>query len=234
VLVDCLPGNWGATGSVRITPLEVRNHPFGSTLRGYDRDEVEAFLGMVAEDYEAVMREAERLREQVAVLQTRVDDFSANETILKDTLTTAQKLSEDLKNTAVKEAELVLGEAEIKAEKILDASHRRAAKLSEDIREMKMLRSRLASALRGTIETHLSMLDSLANDPSKEVIPEPLTPRPTAATLAAPQPARTLTPQPTVRPNPARPQVRAQEAPPRRPRETPIVKKRRPPIDERT
>ena len=50
----------------------------------------------------------------------------------------------------------MISEAEVKGEKILDAAHRRAAKLAEDIREMKALRSRLAVALRTTIETHLA------------------------------------------------------------------------------
>ena len=220
---------------MRITPLEVRNHPFGSALRGYDRDEVEAFLGMVAEDYEAVMREAERLRGQVKLLQTRVDDFAANESVLKDTLTTAHKLSEDLKNTAVKEAEVLLGQAEIKAEKVLDASHRRAAKLSEDIREMKALRSRLASALRGTIETHLGLLDGLATDPPEQAILE--RPRPAAPVSPAPPPAAPATfvatparPMPPATPPPAR----TREAPPRQLRDAPVSKKRRPPIDEQT
>jgi len=94
---------------VRITPLDVRNHPFRRKLSGYDREEVDAFLRMVAEDYEGVLREAEGLREQVVKLETRVADLAANETVLQETLTTAQKLSEDLKRTAVKEAEVVIG-----------------------------------------------------------------------------------------------------------------------------
>lgn len=157
---------------MRITPLDIRNHPFRSRLPGYDREEVDAFLRMVAEDYEGVVREAEGLREQSARLQARIADLSANEAVLRDTLTTAQKLSEDLKRTAIKEAEVTVGEAEIKAEKILAAAHRRAAKLAEDIREMRQLRTRLAASVRAAIETHLSLLDGLsaqdADDPVLE------------------------------------------------------------------
>ena len=133
---------------MRITPLDVRNHPFQRRLSGYDREEVDAFLRMVADDYEAVVRESEGLRENARKLEIRVTELSANEAILQETLTTAQMLSEDLKRTAVKEAEIRVGEAEINAEKILAAAHRRAAKLAEDIRELKQLRSRLGAALR--------------------------------------------------------------------------------------
>jgi cell division initiation protein len=147
---------------MRITPLDVRNHPFRKRLSGYDRDEVDAFLQMVAEDYEDLVRESAGFREQVIKLEVRVQDLSANETVLKDTLTTAQKLSEDLKRTAVKEAEVIVGEAEIKGEKVLAAAHRRAAKLAEEIREMKSLRSRLSEKVRATIETHMSLLEGLS------------------------------------------------------------------------
>ena len=156
---------------MRITPLDVRNHPFQRRFPGYDREEVDAFLGMVAEDYEAVMREAESLREQTIKLEARVADLAANEAILQETLTTAQKLCEDLKRTAVKEAEVLIGEAEITAEKILAAAHRRAAKLAEDIREMQQVRTRLGAAVRAAIETHLSLLDGLAaDDPNDPVL----------------------------------------------------------------
>ena len=94
--------------------------------------------------------------------------MSSNETILQKTLTTAQQLSEDLKNTAMKEAEVLLGGAEVRAEKILDAAHRRATKMAEDLREMKHIRTRLAASVRATIDTHLALLDALSKDPPDE------------------------------------------------------------------
>jgi cell division initiation protein len=157
---------------MRITPLDVRNHPFQRRFHGYDREEVDAFLGMVAEDYEEVVREAEGLRERAIKLEVRVADLAANETVLQETLTTAQKLCEDLKRTAVKEAEVLIGEAEITAEKILAAAHRRAAKLAEDIREMQQLRARLGASVRAAIDTHLSLLEGLSTDDPNDPVLE--------------------------------------------------------------
>jgi cell division initiation protein len=137
-------------------------------ISGYARDEVDAFLDMVSDDYEALQRETQALRENVIRLEVQVERLSANEAILQETLTTAQKLSEDLKRTAVKEAEIVIGEAEVKAEKVLDAAHRRATRLAGDLREMKQLRTRLAASVRSTIDTHLGLLDALAKDPPEE------------------------------------------------------------------
>ncbi len=49
---------------MRITPLDIRNHSFQRRLRGYDREEVDAFMRMVSEDYESVLRESQTLREK--------------------------------------------------------------------------------------------------------------------------------------------------------------------------
>ncbi len=153
---------------MRITPLDIRNHVFPRMFGGYARDEVDAFLEMVSDDYEALVRESQALREQVIRLEVQVERLSSNEAILQETLITAQQLSEDLKRTAVKEAETVIGEAEVKAEKVLDAAHRRATRLAGDLREMKQLRTRLAASVRATIDTHLGLLDALAKDPPEE------------------------------------------------------------------
>jgi cell division initiation protein len=135
-------------------------------MRGLDAAEVEAFLRLIAEDYEEITRENEALRERVQQLAQQVEELAENEKTLQKTIVTAQKLSDDLKKTAVRESEVVISEAEVQAEKILAASHRRVAKLAQDIREMKMLRTRLASAIRASIETHLNLLDGLSqNDP---------------------------------------------------------------------
>jgi len=150
---------------LRITPLDIRNHAFRRRLSGYDREEVDAFLGMLADDVEGLIREADAMRQQAVRLETKVEELSAHEAVLQETLTTAHKLSQDLKETAVREAEALIGEAEIRGEKILDAAHRRAAKLAADIREMKNLRCRLAASVRSTIGTHLSLLEGLAEDP---------------------------------------------------------------------
>jgi cell division initiation protein len=153
---------------VRITPLDIRNHTFSRRVSGYDRDEVDSFLRMISEDYETALRQAATLRDRIRELEDRVRDLAANETLLQSTLTTAQQLADDLKQTAMKEAEVIVGEAELQGEKVLDAAHRRAAQLAEDIHEMRRLRADLSAALRATMERHLAQLEHLAAEPTPE------------------------------------------------------------------
>jgi len=153
---------------MRMTPLEVQNHRFARRLRGYDRDEVRAFLGMVSEDYESIMRESESQRQRIAHLEQRMDELVNQEQLLKLTLINAQSISDKMRETSERECNALLAEAEVRAEKVIDASHRRAARLAQDIREMKSLRSRLAETLRSSIETHLGLIKNLETDPAPE------------------------------------------------------------------
>ena len=101
-------------------------------------------------------------------LEERVRELLGNETLLQETLTTAQQLADELKQTAMKEAEMMVGQAELQGEKVLDAAHRRAAQLAEDIREMKLLRGELTAALRATLERHLAAARHLSPSPAVE------------------------------------------------------------------
>lgn len=146
---------------MRLTPLDIRSQRFTARLRGVDPGEVENFLHLVSEDYASLSRERDHLLDKVRSLEARVAELQSSEKLMRDTLVTAQSLADDLRQTAIRESEVRISEAEVKAEKVLDAAHRRASKLSEDIRELRTLRSRLAQSLRQTVETHLSLIDAI-------------------------------------------------------------------------
>jgi len=152
---------------MRITPLDIHSHRFARRFSGFDPGEVESFLRMVADDYEALLLENESLQDRIRRLDSRVEELSANEALLKETLVSAQALSEEMRASATKESEVLVSEAEVRAERVLDAAHRRAARLAEEIREMRGLRTRLAAALRTAIETHLSLVDGLEQAPEE-------------------------------------------------------------------
>jgi len=158
---------------VRITPLELRSHRFAKRFNGLDPEEVAAFLDVIADDFESLTRENASLAERTHHLEEQVKELSSQETLLQETLISAQAMSQDLRQTAVKEAEVLLAEAELRAEKMIDAGHRRSAKLAEEVREMRQLRTRLATALRATIDTHLKIIDSLEVDPEPAPVDAP-------------------------------------------------------------
>jgi cell division initiation protein len=156
---------------MRITPLEIQNHQFSRRISGLDAEEVSTFLKMVADDSQGLVRENEQLRDSVRQLEKRNNELASGEKILRETLVSAQSMAEKLRETAVAESDVLLSTAEIRAEKILDASHRRAATLSEEIRELRGLRTRVAASLRSTMDTHLRLIDRLEQDDDEPIPP---------------------------------------------------------------
>jgi len=150
---------------MRLSPLDIQHHRFARRFKGYDPSEVDHFLQMLREDYDSLIVENESLKSTVRELDQRVNNLLANERTLHSAIVTAQSMTDDLRQSALKESEMLIAQAEIKAEKMLDASHRRVATMAEEIREMKMIKTRLAAAVRNTIETHLQLLEGLAEEP---------------------------------------------------------------------
>lgn len=144
---------------MRITPLDVRGHRFALRMRGYDKEEVQSFLNFVSEEFEKVVNEVSRLREETAQLKATLGDLTERERILKETLFTAQKLSEDMKEEAKKEGRLVLREAELRGQKVVEQAQKKVSSLEDSIRGLKMERDAFERKLRVLLEQHLKLLD---------------------------------------------------------------------------
>jgi cell division initiation protein len=142
---------------MKITPIDIQRQEFKQKLKGYDTDEVRTFLQVVSEEYEKLVKENVVLQDELKQLREAVQEHKEREKILKNTLLTAQKVSEDMKEAAQKEADLILKEAEIKAERLLSQAQIRANKIESTISEMKIqktqLRSKILSAVRMVQET---------------------------------------------------------------------------------
>jgi len=144
---------------MRITPLDVRGHRFAVRMRGYDREEVQSFLNFVSEEFEKVVSEVSHLREETSQLKSSLGDLTERERILKETLFTAQKLSEDIKEEAKKEGRLVLREADLRGQKIIEQVQKKVSQLEDSIRGLKMERDAFERKLRVLLEQHLKLLD---------------------------------------------------------------------------
>ena len=143
---------------MRITPLDIQKHRFRTKLRGCDPDEVRAFLVSLAEQYELVVRENNQLREQVALLREQVREHEDRERILKDTLLAAQAAAEQVRATAHREAEIVVKEAEFKAEKMMEVARERIGRHETRLLELKALRREHVEKVRGMLARQASLL----------------------------------------------------------------------------
>jgi cell division initiation protein len=144
---------------MKITPLDIQGHEFRRKMRGIDSEEVRAFLGLVSEEYEAVLTANARLTDEVAELKERLGDLKERERILKETLYTAQKLADDMRAEARRERDLLLKEAELKAERLIDHAGKRVSDLESEILDLKAERDAFEAKIRGAIDQHSKLLD---------------------------------------------------------------------------
>ncbi|MBI4844768.1 MAG: DivIVA domain-containing protein [Nitrospirae bacterium] len=144
---------------MRITPLDIQQKQFATKFRGFDVEEVDAFLEHVREEMEELLRENANLREEVKRYEKQLKDYKSIDSTLKDTLIATQKMVEEYQSNAQKEAELIKREAELKAEEMISKAQERVVKIHEDITDLKGVRSHFKEELRRLIESHLTMLN---------------------------------------------------------------------------
>ena len=145
---------------MRITPSDIRQQQFTVRMfRGFDVQEVDTFLEDLAGDYETLLKENALLKEQLQVLEERTHGLEDRERVLQETLVTTQKVVEEMKEGARREATLLLREAELKGEKLVETARTQEATITAEVAALKRTRRQLAESLRATIEMYQRLLD---------------------------------------------------------------------------
>src|SRR5713101_581881 len=147
--------------------MDIQRQGFGPRFRGFDRDEVRAYLTLVAEEVAALQRDRDRLDQELQSLRSLLDEHRQRETILKNTLLTAQRVSEDIRDTARKQAESVVKEAEMQADRLVELAQGRAHEVARGILDLRAHRTGLRTDLRALI-TRLSHLLDLQEEAELE------------------------------------------------------------------
>jgi cell division initiation protein len=149
---------------MRITPLDIRKQPFRKTMVGFDRDEVNSFLEMVAAEFESIIKQNNDLSSQVKTLEHRLDQYVTIEKTLNDTLLTAQKATDEARLNAQKEAELIIKDAQIRAGRYEDESRRRVHELESELVTLKTQRDSFLARFRAMLKTQLELLSVISDD----------------------------------------------------------------------
>lgn len=154
---------------MRLTPLDIRQQQFTVRMfRGLDAHEVDAFLDEVANDYETLLRDNVLLKEQVAALEERTRGIGDREKALQETLFTTQKLAEEIKENARREAQIIVREAEQRSEKFMEEARGEEARIRTDLHALKRARRQLVEDLRMTVGHYQRLLEGEQTDTSGE------------------------------------------------------------------
>ncbi len=146
---------------MRISALDIRQQQFTVRMfRGLDPQEVEAFLEDVAEDYEAVVKENGILKEQLAALEDRSRNITEHERTLQETLVTTHRLTEEMKHSAKREADMIVRDAELRGEKVTEELRGEEARIKLELQSLKRMRRQLLEEFRSTLARYDRLLSS--------------------------------------------------------------------------
>ncbi|MDD2366418.1 MAG: DivIVA domain-containing protein [Desulfuromonadaceae bacterium] len=144
---------------MNISPLDIQQQQFKvKTFRGLDPEDVDAFLQGVAGEMESLIRENDQLREQQARQNRDTLDMAEKERELRETLLSAQRVIEEMKSNARKEAELIVSEAEIKGERIIVDAERQLGDLKARIEDIRRQKIQFELSFKGLLDSFSKQL----------------------------------------------------------------------------
>ncbi|MCL4477843.1 MAG: DivIVA domain-containing protein [Deltaproteobacteria bacterium] len=145
---------------MKLTPLDIQQQRYRKTFRGYDVREVDAFMELVKNEMEEVVTENNDLTQKLKEKTDSLQEYKEREQTIKETMLTAQQLKNDISANAHKEAEIIIAEAKIKAEELINNAQNRYMEIINELKELRRQKIQLEASLRAILETHLKMLET--------------------------------------------------------------------------
>ena len=147
---------------MNISPLDIRKHEFKKSLRGYDVDEVTAFLDIISMEYENLIRENALLNEKVKTSNEQLKKYHDIESTLQETLLSAERAREETVITAKKQAEVIIREAEVKAATLIEDGRKVLTRLQNRINELMIQKDTYLSKIKALIITQLETFKNMS------------------------------------------------------------------------
>ena len=169
-----------------ITPMDIHNKTFSGQIRGYSKDEVNAFLEELASDYEKIYREHRTMEEEMDAIRTKLRNYEKMESTMSNTLIMAQETADNVKKNAHKEAELSVREAQNEAQKIVSDAEAARRKMNADLLKAEGDMNLYIEKLLSNFKSALALIESAKSVKAPQTIQTPIT----AAQPAQPAPEK--------------------------------------------
>ena len=147
---------------MEMTPLDIRRQEFRrKSFGGLDPNEVQAFLGQLADVFEGKQREVVDLQDKLKAAREQVGAFRAIEKTLQDAAVMLQRTLEDRKAEANREAEFILAQARAAAQKETEATRRESERLQDEIQSLRTQRINFFVRMRSLLNSLQELLSAL-------------------------------------------------------------------------
>ncbi|MDO5039019.1 DivIVA domain-containing protein [Clostridium sp.] len=152
---------------MKLTPMDINNKEFKRGLRGYIPDEVDEFLDEVVDNYEELYKENSKLKEKLEILEEQIEHYAKIESTIQNTLVLAQNAADQAKESAQKEAELIVKNANETAQRIVDKAHNDVIQINDEFDRVKQEFIKFRAKFRNFMNTQLETFDDLEKDINK-------------------------------------------------------------------
>lgn len=154
---------------MNLTPLDIRKQEFRKALRGFDPDEVQAFLDMVGAEYERLLEKNKQLGNRLIELETKLKDYQESEKNLRETLLNVQEVKKQSEESSRKQADLIIKESELKALEIIEMARKQARQMRDEVNILKTQKESFINRLRQILISQIELLSVLEID---DALPE--------------------------------------------------------------
>ena len=164
-----------------LTPMDIHNHQFKKSIRGYNENEVDDFLDRIVADFEKILRENERLQNKLGIMENDLAKYHSLQKTMNDTLLVAQKTADDVISTARKNADLmkentarecqnIREEARLEAQQIIDAANAKRDSILEEYAKTISEKNSFLLKIRTALESELAITNqNLKTIPQVEI-----------------------------------------------------------------
>jgi len=157
---------------MKITPLDIRKQEFGKQIRGFDVDEVRSFLEMVADEFESALNDKSQLAKKVEFLEAKLKEYQQMESNLQEAMMNAQKAGRSAEEESGKRGELLIQNAQLEADRILQDARRRHQRLMDDISQLEGQRRSFLLKMKQILRGQVELLEILEEESLPQAAPE--------------------------------------------------------------
>jgi cell division initiation protein len=144
-----------------LTPVEIRHVKLGRGFSGYDRKETDLLLADIVTSFEQVWRERADLRDEMEELEAELARQKEIEGALRNTLISAERMADDVRTQARREADVIIAEARASARDIVSGAENERERIHTEVRRLRTLEVDVRADYRAFL---VSALDRLEGD----------------------------------------------------------------------
>lgn len=154
---------------MKISPIEIRQQEFEKKMRGYDADEVKAYLDTIASEIERLNTENEELKSEIHSLSEQVAEYKKIEKNLQDTLLKTQENAAKSLEATKKQTSLMIKEAELKSAQIIEKAKENANEIRNAVVSLREEKELIIAKLKSMVNSQSNLLELKVKDAGQDL-----------------------------------------------------------------